>query len=1530
MDPDRLGLVTGEVAGLTFEKSGLDSQTLYQIWELADSQNNGFLRQLDFIRAMRLIGHVQSGKALSPTLADTPAPHPTFKGLHFSLSPSSTGQTAGSGGGQVKSTPIQPQFSNSSINNTQLPPISANEISKFIQLFNRHVPASLSFIGGIEAREIFLKAKLPETILGLIWNLADKGGKGSLTKDEFCLAMFLIQSLLKGTLKQVPSSIPDAIWSQISQILISINYGNSAQVSSLPQQSTGNLLGLTSDPTPRKSSIPPPPPEPRAQQFAQLPVASSSSPLQPQHSASQRPSISRSQWTVTSQQKQQFDQIFNSLDKEGKGALGPGEVAPFLLSSKLSQEDLALVWDLSDVNNTGEFTKVEFAISMFLVQKKLRGETLPSVVPVELLESLKNGSNSVASPNPPTLPAKIPEQHTATAGPSSSGIPAAVPPQQTQSSLNDLVDIFGTASSQQNTGSSPVNKNIEPSTVAPQRSNSLHVNSTGNSLTSHDSLSRSVTGARKFKPTSSFGQKIIQEQIEKEQKKSSLLQLDENKEEEEDSGDDSDISYSYKPNRSNEGHSAAVPPPIPTSSKPNYDALRDLNTGSPQPQYHAQSSIPPPPAAARSSFISNSSREIQPQPQQQQQQQQQPQQHQSPSDSAELAQLNNDFNNVNNQITAEHVAVGNIGSQIKSVESQVTELKEKIANAKKQLAAVQEAKITYESRLTQVRALLEEETEQYESIKKSVVESQQENESLRQKSSLLEAEYNNHQSEYQSYQAQLTEKQNENSVYRERLGTLTGQNNDLVKQLESIQKALQEQKAFNNVQERQIEVLKTKNVSLTGDIQGVQKEFDEAKSVGSQKTRDLETAKAASQTTSAPQAQEKSVNNEAEVPAPTSRNVTDEDANKPVSSVIGTSTDVAAGAAAAVGGAIGTGLHKLAGDDNDSGRSTPVKRNNPFLAGFSGASNQNNGNSKSSTEELSNNFNREFHSESRQFTDAGFPSSNEDNEVRTPSSNTHESGDDINDVDAFNNFTEFPSQADFESRFNDEHLKSPTNTEKATTITTKGTPDTSPPASDFQFGMPNTALQLPPYGITRPESLTSSVQNNAPLSIRGDIDDSAPDSPARTIDEPVRPPDSSNVFGNDSHQGEQVPTSSLAADASHALYPISGNTDSTQDNNEDWFDDHSAAPKSTSEETAHEEDLLPRVQDLNIRTNSITSVNSDEFTDAREDLISPTAATLAEKSNKNNATITNVINNGSKQNFDTFDAAFDDLSPAGHENGDVHDFTDSSNGNYSAPEAHSSNSPFGLDNKSVSTLLANKGLQPAHFVEPDSTTGTTGAVGGAAATAAGVATGAVTAAAAGVASVAGTAAAAFSGDSNGDKKESKDKQIDDFDAAFDDFTPVNETPKKSNYAGESELDTIRKSHDFDDFDAAFDDLSPAVNDTKVDDEFENTGFTGQDFTTSEAKSGVTKGDHQQQPHDDFDSAFDQLSPAEQVKSDGLDDFDYDFDNLTALPDKSDSKFDDEFDDFDSHFPDLSQQKKSGNGQASTKNDNDEFDSAFNI
>lgn len=77
---------------------------------------------------------------------------------------------------------------------------------KFDNMFDSLNPVD-GKITGAAAKSEMVKSKLPNSILGKIWKLADVDKDGLLDNDEFALAMHLIDIKLDG--HDIPSVLPD-------------------------------------------------------------------------------------------------------------------------------------------------------------------------------------------------------------------------------------------------------------------------------------------------------------------------------------------------------------------------------------------------------------------------------------------------------------------------------------------------------------------------------------------------------------------------------------------------------------------------------------------------------------------------------------------------------------------------------------------------------------------------------------------------------------------------------------------------------------------------------------------------------------------------------------------------------------------------------------------------------------------------------------------------------------------------------------------------------------------------------------------------------------------------------------------------------------------------------------------------------------------------------------------------------------------------------------------------------------------------
>jgi epidermal growth factor receptor substrate 15 len=69
-DPQKFGIITGEVAVNIFGSANLSATTLSQIWGIADADNQGLLTRKGVSVAVRLLGWAQKGEAISAELVN--------------------------------------------------------------------------------------------------------------------------------------------------------------------------------------------------------------------------------------------------------------------------------------------------------------------------------------------------------------------------------------------------------------------------------------------------------------------------------------------------------------------------------------------------------------------------------------------------------------------------------------------------------------------------------------------------------------------------------------------------------------------------------------------------------------------------------------------------------------------------------------------------------------------------------------------------------------------------------------------------------------------------------------------------------------------------------------------------------------------------------------------------------------------------------------------------------------------------------------------------------------------------------------------------------------------------------------------------------------------------------------------------------------------------------------------------------------------------------------------------------------------
>ncbi|EAW23497.1 EF hand domain protein [Aspergillus fischeri NRRL 181] len=444
-DTTNLGVITGEIAVPFFEKTKLAPETLGLIWQIADKENRGLLTPSGFGVVLRLIGHAQAGRAPTEELALQPGPLPKFEGVIVEPT-SPTSRSAGATSPPPVGGPIR------------VPPLNPEDVNKFTALFEKSDVARSGVISGDIAKQIFERARLPNEILGRIWNLADTKQRGALDATEFIIAMHLLTSYKSGAMRGIPQTLPPGLY-------------EAAARRGPVRTSVGSRPAL---------DVPPVPAIPRqftGPQRTQSPLNRSQfgTPLTAQSTGGD--------WLITPAEKAQFDTIFGTIDTAKLGVITGDQAVGFFVKAQLPEEVLAQIWDLADIDADGQLTKDEFAVAMYLVRSQRTGkEPLPQTLPPALIPpSMRRPTTAQAVPAPVAAPAAPP------------------PPPSVRSAADDLfgLDAFSAPPAP-----------AAPSQVPQSTGGSNTPFQTPGSPISRASPPANSTTFKPFIPTSSFGQSL--------------------------------------------------------------------------------------------------------------------------------------------------------------------------------------------------------------------------------------------------------------------------------------------------------------------------------------------------------------------------------------------------------------------------------------------------------------------------------------------------------------------------------------------------------------------------------------------------------------------------------------------------------------------------------------------------------------------------------------------------------------------------------------------------------------------------------------------------------------------------------------------------------------------------------------------------------------------------------------------------------------------------------------------------------------
>ncbi|WVQ76203.1 hypothetical protein IAR50_005867 [Cryptococcus sp. DSM 104548] len=300
------GLLSGDKARDMFVKSGLSYDILGKIWNLADTQNRGSLDLTDWIIGMHLIQSSMANPNLnlpptlppgayemasggrsapavspvSPLRGNTASPvRPQYTGGIAPLQQQGTGGSARAPQRQMTGSAFSPARQTSGASQPwDVTPQAKATSDQFFSQLDTH---NKGVIEGDVAVQFMIQSQLDEGTLANIWDLADIRQEGKLTRDEFAVAMHLINAKLAG--QETPATLP------MSLIPPSLreNFGPGKQeVLAQPSSASKDLFDLFAD-DPAPPNVPAPAPAPATMSLSPTPTGQAKPPALPARTPSQ-------------------------------------------------------------------------------------------------------------------------------------------------------------------------------------------------------------------------------------------------------------------------------------------------------------------------------------------------------------------------------------------------------------------------------------------------------------------------------------------------------------------------------------------------------------------------------------------------------------------------------------------------------------------------------------------------------------------------------------------------------------------------------------------------------------------------------------------------------------------------------------------------------------------------------------------------------------------------------------------------------------------------------------------------------------------------------------------------------------------------------------------------------------------------------------------------------------------------------------------------------------------------------------------
>ncbi|XP_075878001.1 epidermal growth factor receptor substrate 15-like 1 isoform X2 [Nelusetta ayraudi] len=228
------GLLSGDKVRPVLINSKLPLDVLGKIWDLSDFDKDGHLDKEEFTVAMHLVYRTMEKEPIPTSLPSSLIPPSKRKKIPGTLPGAVAVLPAVSGfmGGSVphkeslRSTPPPNSAPLISTNTVNLSPkhsfksssapavnwvVSVADRERYDELFIQTDTDGDGLVNGTEVIEIFMLSSLSQTMLAQIWGLADTKHTGKLNREQFSLAMHLIQQKSTRGIDPPSTLTPDMI-----------------------------------------------------------------------------------------------------------------------------------------------------------------------------------------------------------------------------------------------------------------------------------------------------------------------------------------------------------------------------------------------------------------------------------------------------------------------------------------------------------------------------------------------------------------------------------------------------------------------------------------------------------------------------------------------------------------------------------------------------------------------------------------------------------------------------------------------------------------------------------------------------------------------------------------------------------------------------------------------------------------------------------------------------------------------------------------------------------------------------------------------------------------------------------------------------------------------------------------------------------------------------------------------------------------------------------------------------------------------